>query len=379
MPSPSLTKLVDFLAPHSRILVVTPSHADLDAIASASVLGYILKAQGKNVTFVTPGRATLPAPLKPLLPNHAEMTGFRTLRIHLPVKDTPLEEFSYDIREQQLEIELIPKNGAWSQENVSISSSAIRFDALIAINIASSQSLASLVPNEPEWMRALPSVSFSNQPSQETWTNAQIPLAPQESLCEELYFSLKDRPETLTPEVAHTLLTGIISATDAFRGTNVRSRTLQAASELVELGAPRQEIINALWRVVSVPTLNLWGRALMRLSLHATLPLAYTLLSEHDFLQAKTSPDSIHGLGKYLLDRLPNMSLVLVLSAWNGERRAHLFARAPLQANLLARWFRGEGTIEQASWTIDATDLLAAQQSILTTLEHELPRLISSR
>lgn len=370
---------MDMFAPYQRILVVTPPHADLDTLATALVLGWTLKQQGKNVTLVTPGQSSLPTPLKPLLPNHSHINGFRALRIELPVHDVPLEEFSYDIQEKRLHIELLPKHGAWSEETVSVQSGAARYDALLAINTLSQASLVELVPAESEWMCTLPSLCITNRTTQDAWAQKTTLLSPGESLSEEVYTWLKDRPETLTPDVIHTLLTGIIAATDAFRGTNVRSRTLQAAGELVERGAPRQDIINALWRVVSVPSLNLWGRALMRLSLHAQLPLAYTLLSEHDFLQANTTPTSINGLGKYLLDRLPTISLVLVLSAWNGERRAHLLARAPLQANLLARWFHGEGTLEQASWLIEATDLLAAQQSILTTLERELPRLLSSR
>ena len=373
-----LAEIEVFLREKTRVLVVLPQKLDIDSYATASVMGAWILANKKSVTVVGPDRTTWPEPLRLLLPLQSSISAFRAMHIRLPLGQTPLEEFSYDVKQQELEIELIPKQGAWSASDVTVASGSVRFDALIAINIPSASTLSALVPTETEWPTQIPSLQITSRANIVHWTTQTIPLLTASSLSEEVYLWMKSRAIDLSVDMNYNLLTGIIAATNGFRGDRIQSQTLQVASELVERGADRQDIMNRLWRTMSLPALNLWGRALMRLTVHASLPVAHTILTEHDFLQAGAGEDVIPSLGKYLLDRLPDTKLCLVLTAWNGQRKATLYARQPFDANLIARWFHGQGDTEQAQWVIHAPDLLDGQREIVTVLERELPRLLSS-
>lgn len=379
METHPLSALESFLRDKTRILVVTAPNAEIDNLAALSVIGKWIEGIGKTVTLVCPEKSAWTEPLRTLLPLKPALGAFRALHIRLPLEKTPLEEFSYDVRNQELQIELLPKNGAWSETDVKVQAGSIRFDALIAINIPQAALLQSLVPTETEWTKQLPSLHLTTKAKSDAWSTESISLLTTSSLCEELYLWMKEQNVALSPDITHNLLTGLIAATNGFRDERMQSRTLQVASELVERGADRQDIMNRLWRTMSLPALNVWGRALMRLSVHATLPFAHTILTEHDFLQAGAGEETIPSLGKYLLDRLPETKLCLVLSAWNGKRKAILFARQPFEANTVARWFHGHGDTTQAEWSIEALDLLEGQREILTVLERELPRFISSR
>lgn len=373
-----LSPLESFLRDKTRILIVTASNAEMDDLAAASVIGKWLAETKKTVTVCSAERTTWPEPLRVLLPIQPTVGAFRALHIHLSLEKTPLEAFSYDVRGQELQIELLPKKGAWSESDAKIKAGSVRFDAVIFINIPDIASVKTLVPTENEWTKQLPSLHLTTKTT-DPWATETISLLTTSSLCEELYLWMKEGNKDLSADIVHNLLTGLIAATNGFRDERMQSRTLQVASELVERGADRQDIMNRLWRTMSLPALNVWGRALMRLTVHASLPFAHTILTEHDFLQAGAGEETLPSLGKYLLDRLPDTKLCVVLSAWNGKRKAIVFARQPFDANIAARWFHGQGTPQQAEWNIEALDLLEGQREILTVLERELPRFLSSR
>ncbi len=374
-----LAALERFFASRTRLLLIAAPEADMDSLAGAAALGDMLKTLGKAVTLVAPGKDAWPEPLRAPLPLHAGIHALRALHIRLPIGQTPLDQFSYDVRDQSLHIELLPKAGIWPQEAVAVESGAVRYDGLIALNVASPSGLRDLIPQEPEWLHALPTLHLTTKADAEPWATETVPLLQNGSLCEALYAWAKERPDIpLNAGLVHNLLVGVIAGSDGFRSPRVQSQTLQAASELIERGADRQAIMNRLWRVRSVPTLNLWGRGFMRLNLHPTLPIATTLVTEHDFLQAQTNPDALAGLGRALLDRLPETRLVLVFSGWNAALQVQALARPPLRADLVARWFGGQGSADQAQWTAHAGDLLALQRDTLTILERELPRLLAS-
>ncbi len=374
-----LAALERFFASKARLLVIVAPEADMDSLAGAAALGDMLKALGKAVTVVAPDKDAWPEPLRAAIPLQTRIQALRALHIRLPIGQTPLDQFSYEVRDQSLRIELLPKTGVWPEEAVAVESGAIRYDGLIALNVTSPSGLRELIPQEPEWLNALPTLHLTTKADAEPWAKETVPLLQNGSLCEAIYAWAKERPDlSLNADLVHTLLVGVIAGSDGFRSPRVQSQTLQAASELIERGADRQAIMNRLWRVRSVPTLNLWGRGFMRLSLHPSLPIATTLVTEHDFLQAHTGPESLAGLGRALLDRLPETRLVLVFSGWNATFHVQALARTPLRADLVARWFGGQGNADQAHWTTDADDLLALQHETLATLERELPRLFAS-
>ena len=95
------------------ILIVSCEHPTPDTIASVSACLQYLTKEGKRICAVIPGFDEAKSPS--FLPNtkkiQSDIGGLRSLRISLDISQTPLEEFSYDVRENKLEITIIPKKG----------------------------------------------------------------------------------------------------------------------------------------------------------------------------------------------------------------------------------------------------------------------------
>lgn len=373
-----LSRLQPLVQQASRILLVGRRDAAIDEYAALSVLAQLLTKQNKQVRCVVPGATAWPEPLRALHPLESSVGLFRTLEINLPVDRVPLSELTYTIEDAALRLTLAPKEGMWNASEVLIRPGQPRFDLVIAVQM-SKESLAELVTGDREWFQTIPSITLSTDPTGEAWASLPLLFVTKTGLAEEFALWLKEDPGSITTDIAHNLLTGILASSESFRGPRVQSTTLQLASELVERGADRQDIIHRLWRTVPVQSLNLWGRAMMRLTPHASLPITTTLLTAHDFLQAKSDTSAIPGLGAYLLERLPNAQALLILFSDAHATRARLFTRRPWEASLIAGWFGGQGATDQAEWSMTTADLLEAQRDIFLVLERELPRLQASR
>lgn len=69
--------------------------------------------------------------------------------------------------------------------------------------------------------------------------------------CELIYQLLKAMGAAITPDIARCLFTGIITDTGCFRYSNVTPRTHRIAAELMELGAPADELARRLFETKS--------------------------------------------------------------------------------------------------------------------------------
>ncbi len=247
MDTPHFSPLSAFVAASKRLLVVVGPNANIDTLAAASVLGKALSNEIRPVTVATVGEAAFPEPLLPLVTLETDLTAFRALEIRLGVKTAPLQEFTYDVKNDELKIELLSKSGAWSAEDVRVEAGALRFDAVLALNVGSAQEVSSLLPAEPEWIKSLPSLLITTDAKADaSWAKQTITVPSTTNLSEEAYAFLKEQKLPIDKDAAHNLLTGLIAATNGFRGENLRAPTLEHAAELIELGADRQAIMNRL-------------------------------------------------------------------------------------------------------------------------------------
>lgn len=378
MASHPLAQLLPLVTQASRILLIGRQDATMDECAAMTVLAQHLTELGKRVRCVVPGLEQWPAPLQALYPLESTLGPIRSLEISLPVDRVPLAELTYAIEDAALRLTLMPKDGMWSPSEILVRPGQPAFDLVIAVQ-TTKEALAELVPNDREWMQTLPSITLSTDPLSESWSSLPLLFVTRTGLAEDIAAWLMETAQTITTPVAHNLLTGMIASSKSFRSPRVRSDTLRLASQLVERGADRQAIMHQLWRTVPVASLNLWGRAMMRLTPHATLPLATTLLTAHDFLQTKSEIRAIPELSLYVFDRLPETQALLILYSTPHGTSARLCTRRPLEAQVIAQWFGGKGATDQAEWSMSTADLLEAQREILLVLERELPRLQASR
>jgi nanoRNase/pAp phosphatase (c-di-AMP/oligoRNAs hydrolase) len=99
-----------------RILVVSKQHASLDAVAATISCFQFIKKLGKDADIVIPDfqRETAPGFLPHLQDIKPTIGAMRAFNITLDVKEVPLAELMYDVRDHKLEITIVPKSGEWS-------------------------------------------------------------------------------------------------------------------------------------------------------------------------------------------------------------------------------------------------------------------------
>jgi phosphoesterase RecJ-like protein len=169
--------------------------------------------------------------------------------------------------------------------------------------------------------------------------------------------------------LATALLTGMIAKTKSFRTPNVTPKTLSTASELIALGAKREDIVHGLWRNRDVATLKLWGRTLARLEQDRELGLIWATLGENDFLETGAGAETLEGVVDELLGYAPEAKVVALISQQQKNLHVSLHAVPPFSAAELARPFQGNGSREHARFVVqDGANLVESARQVVYRL-----------
>ncbi|MCK9360750.1 DHH family phosphoesterase [Patescibacteria group bacterium] len=345
---------VELIGRAKNILLVTREQADTDAIASVLALGLVLKKLNKSFETVIPGMK--PESLPNFLPKGVEvmggLPGMRPMRIKLNVKDVPLSELSYNVADGQLEITVVPKHGEWKPNDVAFAHGDDRYDLVIAVGAADMGSMGELFRNQADFLYRTTVINFDHKPTNEYWGQVNLVDLNAVSTSEVIHGFLTEwNRQHVDTEVATAILAGMISQTRSFRSPNVTPKTLKTASELVEQGARRADIVQGLWRTQSVSTLKLWGRALSRLEYDTQHGLVWASINDHDFAESGASHEALEGVVDELIAYAPEAKAVCLLTHGRNGTMCSVHAQAPLSAMELARPFNGTGDRQRATFT----------------------------
>ena len=156
----------------------------------------------------------------------------------------------------------------------------------------------------------------------------------------------------MTPGIAESLLTGIVTDTMGFRTTNVTAATLRAAADLVDAGADIAAIsLNALHRK-PLPTAKIWGAGLARMRLDDGL--LWTAIPRAAFREAgiEGSPTSA-GLVNFLSDVDEAVMGAVLSETEEGKVRVTMRTQPPYNVAEVATQFGGGGHALAAGCTLD--------------------------
>ncbi len=342
-----------------RILVATKEHATADTLSAVVALLSFLNADKKQVDAVVPGfvAADLPA----FLPKHdsisASVGAMRAFLLSLDVQSTPLGELMYDVKDGKLEITVVPKQGEWTPKDISFKHGEDRYDLIIAIDAPDRASLGALAREHADFLYRTPVINIDRDPGNEHW--GQLNLVDLTAVATtEVLFGLFDRwnRHLIDEKIATALLAGMIAKTQSFRTNNVTPKTLQVASQLIAMGAKREEIVHGLWRTRSVPTLKIWGRALSRLEQDRDLGLVWTSLTRQDFVEAGTPSAALDGVVSELVSYAPEAKIVVLIYENETVEKngvcVTIHAATPHSAQDLGRAFGATGSRERVEFCL---------------------------
>jgi len=171
------------------------------------------------------------------------------------------------------------------------------------------------------------------------------------SASEIVYRFLRDGRAEITGDIATALLTGIYFDTIAFTNSLTGRGALEAAADLLRLGADVNLITERIFRSRPLNSLRLWGAAMARLKHDERLGVVSTAIFMED-ATAMNDKDSIDGISN-LLGSILDAQVVMVLKEMPGGLvRGSMRAAGDRDVSAVAKELGGGGHRKAAGFTI---------------------------
>lgn len=359
-----------------KILVVFKKNYSGDALASALAIFLLLKKLDKKVElvcqdFVVPiNYAFLPAinQIKP------EISCLKQFIISLDIKDNKVKDFSYDVKNDKLNIYLTPQKGYFDEKSISCKSGKYKYDLIITLDTDDLESLGNIYDKHTDFFFNTPIINVDHNADNEQYGHINLVELTKTSTSE-IIFDLLEQYDInlLTPEIATCLLTGMVSKTKSFKSQNVTPRALNIASQLILNGAQRDLIVENLYRTKSINTLKLWGKVLARLKNDPSYNLAWSYLQQKDLIELSMQNPDLQEVIEELITSAPEAETIILFYENQDKKISGLIYTSKNYDSLqLAKPFNPFGNKRLANFELDQTDLVSAGKQVIESVKANL-------
>lgn len=293
------------------ILIVFSSDQEAESTATALALFLFLKKIGKNVEIVTNDH---------LNPSLKFLGGFNKIKnkiehlrrfiVSLNISNTKVSQIKYVVEDNKLNFIVSPEDGWFESSDVSSRADEFRFDLIICLGINNLELLGDIYDKNIEFFYKTPIINISCDPANEDFGQINLIDINFTTTSEIIYNIIKEEKKVVIDEdIATNLLAGIIVKTKNFKNTDLSPETLITASNLISLGAKRDEIINQLYRFKKIPDLKLWGKVLNNLKISENKKVVWSVLSEKDI--NNNYYENLRALNEELIINLPEAKIFI--------------------------------------------------------------------
>lgn len=300
----------------SSVLIALPEKPDTDAIAAGLAMLAVLEKLGKRSKAVSSG-FQLPSNHSFLPKSNEIFDDLSTLKkfiISLDLSHASVEELSYNIDDDKLDIYITPKDGFFEEKDVSTSAGDYAFDLIVTIDCQDLEKLGRVYEMNADFFYHTPVINIDNSPANDHFGQVDLINVTATSTSEIVFEMIKDWEGDIMDEyIATNLLTGMISKTKSFRSGSVTPRSLSIASHLIAQGARRDEIVKHLYQSKKVSQLKLWGRVLSKLESDEEYKIVWSKLSAEDIAASDFSYDLLGDVIDELIINTPDAKNVFIL------------------------------------------------------------------
>ncbi len=375
MPLTEIQQIDSLIKKSHHILITFKKDFSLDAVSSALALYLVLQKLNKLVDVVCDD-FVLPQNLS-FLPSaekiQTKLSNLQKFIINLDVSQTQIDELSYNVEGKNLKIFITPKNGAFKPTDVTPENSSYKYDLIVTLDTPDLDSLGKVYRQATDFFYNTDIVNIDHQPENEHFGQINFTNLNAVSTTEILFNLIKTiNPDLLDKNIATCLLTGLIGETRSFKTVNVTPTTLDIASQLITAEADREVIIKSLYRSRSLATLKLWGRVLARLKNESGNKLVWSLLTEHDFIEANAEAKDLPEVIDELISFLPGVEVVALIYQDQNQSNVLLRAVKNYNALYLSQRFSPAGTKDLARFQLTGKTLQEAEKEIIEKIKENL-------
>ncbi len=365
----------------SDILITCKEHYTSDSLVSVLAWLKILKKIGKNATAVI-SNFKPPHQLQ-FLPQldeiKSELFHLKKFSIVVKTSQTPIEELNYDKTDTDLIISLTPKYGTYNEKDISFQSSDYKYDLIIVVDSPDLESIGKIYEQQTDFFYHTPIINLDHSPANEYFGQINIVDLTATATSEIIFTLINSLGEDLLDETLATYIyTGMTEKTKSFKNNNVTPNTLNIASQLIQAGADREKIVTYLYRTKSIQILKLWGRALAKLQLDPKLKLAWTSLTEQDFIRTGANPENLPGLVEEIITEVPAAEIICLFTQLEDNQVVvQLYTNHKYNALGLLKKYSPQGNKTWAQANINNEHLESALTKVIDDLKENLEKIIN--
>jgi phosphoesterase RecJ-like protein len=287
-----------------------------DAVASALALYLLLKKMGKNVDVAADkseqGRPFSFLPAYDRVDNTLE--NLRKFIVSVDLRNAKVGQIKYKIEDDVLNFIIAPKEGFFSKDDVSSRSGDFKYDLVIVVDTPDLESLGYIYDNDTEFFYKAAIINIDHHVSNEGFGQINHVELTATSTAEIIFELLSSAyPDLIDADIATCLLAGLISKTRNFKTANISPQALSFASQLIALGARREDIVNRLYRSRSLGVLKLWGRVLARLTETMESRIVWSVLTKVDFEKTGTTENDVYDVIDELIVNIPQAKIMMII------------------------------------------------------------------
>jgi phosphoesterase RecJ-like protein len=361
------------------ILIVLPTDRDSDAIASSLALNLFLKGLHKTVELAGTKLDQVPEPLA-FLPAYTEihptLNNLRRFIVSVNIHESKVNQIKYTVEDGQLNFIISPDSGWFKPEDVTARTGEFKYDLIITIGTPDLESLGPIYDDNIEFFYKTSIINIDHQSANEEFGQINFIDLNAVATAEILFYFLKNyKPELISEDVATCLLTGIIQQTKNFKTTNLTPRTLLTASELITLGARREEIVANLYRTRNIASLKLWGKILNNLQTTPNSELLWSKISAADFQATGATDNDLTDIVDELIASVPSAKVIALLyETAPRQTKVLVYSLKNFNALDLLKEYAPQGNLKLAQASVPQS-LAEAETQIIANLRNKLDKL----
>jgi len=346
-----------------------------DAIASSLALFLLLKKMDKNVDIVADkfeqGKMFNFLPSFERIENTLE--NLRKFIVSVNITNAKVGQIKYKIEDKSLNFIIAPKEGFFTKDDVSSKSGDFKYDLVIIMDTPDLESLGPIYDNDTEFFYKAPIINIDHHSSNEEFGQINHVELTATSTAEIVFDLISNEYRDLIDEdIATCLLAGIISKTRNFKTPNVSPQSLSFSSQLIAIGARREEIVNKLYKSKTLGVLKLWGRVLARLTGTMNNKIVWSVLTNLDFEKTNTKEEDVSGVIDELIVNIPQAKIMMIIyESKNKDKtvtKILLSTIRSISAMKLAKEFNPEGGKNIVKITIDK-NIKDAEKDIINLIK----------
>lgn len=198
-----------------------------------------------------------------------------------------------------------------------------------------------------------PVINFDHHASNKLFGIHNMVITTASSTTEVLYQYIMHNTIIMDPNIATSLLNGLITDTGNFSNSGTSKYALGIGSNLIKKGARINQIRTHVLMDKKIPTFKLWGIVLSRLSKHEKFDITYTYITKQDLLDCNVDDESASGISNLMNDLKEGKATFVLRERDNGTYKiSSRTTRDDFDLSKIALAFGGGGHKKAAGFSV---------------------------